>query len=178
MVVDTDLYFVERIKNNDKYAFEIIFKKYYKHVYGYAKYYLNDSDTCHDIAQDIFGTLWEMRSSLNITGSLKSYLFISVKNKCLNHIKKQNIKQKVTSELFSNEEYLNDGYDIVFSNELKLKLDTIIEQLPAQCREIFHLSRFRGLKHKEIAEKLNISPKTVETQIYRALKVFKKNLFE
>jgi len=177
-VIDTDLYFVEKLKENDKHAFELLFKKYYKHVYGFAGYYIDDKEACHDIVQDIFGHLWEMRNTLKITGSVKSYLFVSTKNACLNYLKKQSAKRRAISELFDADDYLNDGYDIVFSNELKLKLDSIMQKLPPQCREIFHLSRFKGMKHKEIADKLNISPKTVETQIYRALKVFKSNLQE
>ena len=176
MVADMDLYLFDRLKENDQKAFEMLFRKHYVAVYNFARYYIDDPETCHDIVQDFFGNIWEMRESISITGSVKSYFFTSVRNACLNYLKKQNTKRRVVSELFDDRHDSNNGYDVIFGNELKEKMDAIMQTLPAQCREIFYLSRVRGLRHKEIAEKLEISPKTVETQIYRALKIFKKNL--
>jgi len=176
MTVDIDRFLINRLKSDDEQAFEVLFKKYYKLSYGYARYYLDDADACHDVVQDMFGHVWEKRKELNIDGSFKSYLYVAIKNSCLNLIKKQNLKRRVASEIFDREHSPDDGYAVIFENEMKEKLNEIMEALPDQCRRIFILSRFEGLKHKEIAEKMGISYRTVETQIYRALKIFKKHL--
>ncbi len=176
MTLDTDLYIFKRIQQSDESAFEILFKKYYKPLYNYARYYLDDVDVCHDIVQDVFGNIWELRNNLMINGSVKSYLFVSTRNTCLNHLKKQSVKRRVILNLLENSSGFHDGHEIIFGHEMAEKLDAVMEMLPGQCREIFTLSRFKGMKHKEIAQHLKISPKTVETQIYRALKIFKKNL--
>lgn len=176
MTLDSDTYLLQRVKNDDKEAFELIFKKHYKLVYNYARYNIKDEAVCHDITQDIFTYLWEMRSGLEIRKSLKSYLLSATHNASINYLKKETTNQRHLSNFFHESPKNEDGYDIIFEDVLIESINTIVNSLPTQCREIFHLSRTKGLKHKEIAKKLNISPRTVETQIYRALRSIKERL--
>ena len=176
MTPDSDTYLFQRMKNDDEEAFELIFKKHYKLVYNYARYYITDETACHDVTQDVFTYLWEMRHKIEIKQTLKSYLLSASHNTSINYLKKETNKQRHLSGFFHESPQKEDGYDIIFEGALIESLNSIINELPPQCKEIFYLSRLNGLKHKEIANKLNISPRTVETQIYRALKTIKNKL--
>ena len=177
MTFDSDTFLLRQIKDkDDEKAFELIFKKHYKTVYNYARYNITDESACHDITQDIFTYLWENRDDIDIRKSLKSYLLSASHNACINFLKKQTNKNRHLANYFQESVKEENGYDVIFESALMDSLNTIINDLPDHCREIFHLSRIEGLKHKEIATKLNISPRTVETQIYRALRTIKKKL--
>ena len=177
MTLDSDTYLFQQIKNDDdEQAFELIFKKHYKLVYNYARYNVNDESACHDITQDIFTYMWEMRRKIEIKQTLKSYLLSASHNASINYLKKETNKKRHISNFFHESPKKEDGYDTIFESALMESLNTIINSLPAQCKEIFYLSRLKGLKHKEIARKLSISPRTVETQIYRALRTIKEKL--
>ncbi len=176
MTFDPDIYLLKQINNNDVDAFEVLYKKYYRPVYNYAKFFLKEESDCQDVVQDVFAYMWESRHKINITKSLKSYLLRACHNTCINHIKKHATSQNHISAFINSSDMYEDGYKAIFENELRKAIDDVVQELPQQCREIFKLSRLKGLKHKEIATLLKISPKTVETQIYRAIKVFKKRL--
>ena len=88
MAMNTDLYLIKRIARDDAEAFELLFKKYYRMVYNYARYYISIPDHCHDIVQEVFTYVWENRSSMDVKSSLKSYLLKSCHNACINFLKK------------------------------------------------------------------------------------------
>ena len=176
MTFDPDIYLLKQIENDDVNAFEVLYKKHYRIVYNYARYFLAEASDCQDIVQEVFAYIWESRHKLTIKKSIKSYLLRACHNTCINHIKKNSTKQKHIANFIVNNDMFEDGYNAIFENELRKAIDNVVEELPQQCSEVFKLSRLKGLKHKEIATLLKISPKTVETQIYRALKVFKKRL--
>jgi RNA polymerase sigma-70 factor (ECF subfamily) len=177
MVIDTDIYLYKKIKeDDDEKAFEIIYKKHYLSVYGYLRYYVNDESACHDLAQDIFTYLWEMRHKIEIKQTLKKYLLSSAHNASINHLKKHSNQKRHITDFFHVSDKHEDGYGTIYEGELISNLNVIIKDLPSQCRQIFQMSRLKGMKNKEIAEKLNISPRTVETQIYRALRTIKSKL--
>jgi RNA polymerase sigma-70 factor (family 1) len=135
-----------------------------------------DLDTGKEIVQDFFVHLYEIRSSVVITVSLESYLYQSVRNRCLNHIKQHQNQEKHLAQLQKEDESMEDIEADVERAELEHKIFRIIENLSPQCRRIFQLSRVQGLKNKEIAEQLNISKRTVETQISNALKALRSKL--
>lgn len=177
MVFDPDKYLIRQIKEkDDENAFKVLFETHYQTLYNYARYNINDEDACHDIIQDVFTYLWDKRHVIEIKQTIKSYLLTSTHNACINYLKKQNTKKHHISEFLYGTDKSENGYDPIFENALIENLNNIIDDLPPQCREIFRMSRIKGLKHKEIATKLNISTRTVETQIYRALRAIKKNL--
>lgn len=172
-----------RLKRGDKTVFESLFHSNYKNLVLYAKKFVIDTEIARDLVQDVFIYLWDKRTKLNIDRSLSSYLFRSVHNACINHLKRESTKENYIRNFLLN---INDaGYygtsnedshELVVYKDLLTRIELIVEGLPEQCRNIFRMSRFRGLKNKEIADIYAISPRTVETQIYRALKVLKENL--
>ena len=154
-------------------VFENLYNTNYRIVYNYSAHFINDHSKRLDIVQDVFSYVWENRASLQIHKSIKSYLLTACHNTCINYINKKKVIQRHASQILGKPNNYVDGYEAIFEQELREKIETTLEKLPKQCRQIFELSRMKGMKHKEIAELLDISPKTVETQIYRALKVFK-----
>ena len=150
---------------------------------AYARKFVIDFDVARDIVQEVFFYIWEKRENLNIDLSVKSYLFRATRNASLNHLKRDEYKNNyaasllaklnATSEVPSNYE---NGYQFLLEKELSAEIGKIVNSLPVQCRTIFELSRYKGLKNKEIAESQGVSVRTVETQIYRALKVLRSNL--
>ena len=166
-----------RLKDGDKTAFEIIFRHYYPGLLIFVSQIILDKDEAEEIVQDFFVQLWEKCSTLKKGISLKSYFFTSVKNRSFNYLKKSKIKQQTVEQL----KYLaanNPLYnpDIFVESELQQRIKSAISKLPSRCSEIFVMNRFRGFSNDEIAEKLNISKRTVETQITNALKVLRVEL--
>jgi RNA polymerase sigma-70 factor (ECF subfamily) len=161
----------------DKMDFEALFKTHFAGLCRFANKYVEDYDASKDIVHAVFVNLWNKRDTIDANTSLKSYLFTSVHNRCLNHIRDQ--KKLVHHELpLEQTDMLNfvESRDFVEENETIDRINEAIAALPDKCREIFVMSRFDELKYREIAEKLDISVKTVETQVSRALKQLKESL--
>jgi len=164
----------KRIQNDDSKAFEILFREHYIHLVAFANTFLHDIDNAESIVQEVYVKLWENRKKY-IISSIKGYLMVAVRNSCHNELKR--IKHQHTYEQsFTNEDVIQT-YDYSDSGVMR-KISTIINQLPEQRKKIFKLNRLEGLKYREIAEKLNISPKTVEIQMGKALKFLRENLGE
>ncbi len=166
----------DRIKNGDEKAFELLFHKFYGHLCVYAAKIINDETSAEEIVQDLFVKIWEKREQLSIETSLKNYLFRSVKNLCLNFIQHNKTKNNYTQNVLSETESNFSDDDNYPEIDLALKIEESINSLPEKRKEIFRLSRQEGLKYHEIAEKLNISIKTVETQMSLAIKSLREKL--
>lgn len=179
----TDREIRSNLRDGNVEAYRFIFSEYYKPMVAYARKFVIDFDVARDIVQEVFFYIWEKRENLNIDLSVKSYLFRATRNASLNHLKRDEYKNNyaasllaklnATSEVPSNYE---NGYQFLLEKELSAEIGKIVNSLPVQCRTIFELSRYKGLKNKEIAESQGVSVRTVETQIYRALKVLRSNL--
>lgn len=174
MINDNELF--EQIKGNNKQSFERLFRSYYAPLCLFAKRYVADSEDSEEIVQNFFFNLWERRASININTSVKNYLFSSIRNRCLNHIKHSKIKLEYQSEtirLMENSASGNFDYPEI---DLMEKISSSIEALPKRRREIFKMSREEGLKYQEIADHLEISVKTVEVHMGLALKSLRESL--
>ncbi len=171
--MSTEKELLQLIKNSDKKAFELIFRLYYQPLKQFASKILNDTELAEDIVQEVFVQFWETRTNMSIV-SLKSYLYTIVKNKCLNQLRHLKVRKIHHEEIiYTTEKFFdNDEKD----SSLKIKLLTSIDKLPAQCKKIFIMSRMHRLKHKEIAEELGISVKTVKNQVGKALKLLREDL--
>ncbi|MBK7134170.1 MAG: RNA polymerase sigma-70 factor [Bacteroidales bacterium] len=177
MTGDTEI--IGRIRNGDKGQFELLFRSSYVSLVRYAKTLIKDHDTAEEIVQDLFFRLWQDREKLNIESSLNGYLFRSVHNKCLHFIEHKKVVDRHAGEmLLSQHEDQESPSDILLYKELQAKIAAILERLPERCGQIFYMSRFEGLKYAEIAEKLSVSIKTVESNMGRALKEFRRELTE
>ncbi|MBU2913497.1 MULTISPECIES: RNA polymerase sigma-70 factor [Reichenbachiella] len=158
---------------NEKH-FETVFKSFFQPLCGFAFQYVKDSDTAEEIVQETFTTLWHRAHDIEIKTSVKSYLYGAVRNASLNHLKHQKVVQAHQDYVMRDSEA--DQQDFLELDELQEKINKAIQQMPEKCREIFELSRFEEKKYKEIAEELNLSIKTVETQMSRALKIMREAL--
>ncbi len=165
----------EDLKSGDVDAYESIFKKYYRPLVVFAIKYINNTETAKEIVQDFFVKLYEKRYSINIDTSLKSYLYKSVYNACLNYISQNETRNRHFKNMASQtEDSVID--DHVAAVELQNRIYECIESMPEQCKKIFKMNRLEGLKNEQIAQKLNLSKRTVETQISKALKILRKEL--
>ncbi len=170
------------IKNGDAQSLELLFRRLYPRLCAYARQFLQDADDSEEIVQELFYTLWKNRSRLDETKSLTHYLFTATKNSCLNVLESKK-SRAIYSELmrFLYVQEASDSinsYHVLMAQELEKDFDLALNHLPQECRKVFELSRFEGLKYQEIATKLNISIKTVETQMSRALSKLRIQLRE
>lgn len=168
---------VERMQQGDTTAFELLFKYYYPGLVVFASNIVINKDEAEELVQDFFVRLWENRHSLKSDNPLKSYLFTSVKNRSINFLKSAQVKKNVIEELKRQmESEMRYNPDIYTDTELQQKLKLAFTKLPPRTAEIFTLSRFKGLSNDEIALALELSKRTVETQISNALKILRKEL--
>ena len=175
MIRDTEI--ARRIRNGDTGQFESLFRSSYVSLVRYAKTMIKDHDTAEEIVQDLFFRLWQDKENLKIESSLNGYLFRSVHNRCLHFIEHNRVIARHAEEISYNQsENQESPSDILNYKELQEKIARIIEKLPERCGKIFTMSRFEGLKYNEIAKKLSVSVKTVEANMGRALKEFRKEL--
>lgn len=161
--------------NSNKTAFEQIFRHYYQPLCVYASRILLNDEEAEELVQDFFVKLWEKRGQIKIESSIKSYVFRSVKNLCLNKIKHEQIKLQHAKHVISESEQ-SDFSDQFVEVDLQKDIENSIAELPEKRRQIFLLSREEGLKYREIAERMNISVKTVEVQMGLAIKTLRDKL--
>jgi RNA polymerase sigma-70 factor (ECF subfamily) len=170
--------FFEDLRFNEA-AFEAFFKKNYPHLCVYCKFKFGfDIELAEDVVNTSFIKLWENRQSLAADVSPKSYLYKIINNTSLNILKHEKVKQQHAAFTLTttSEAITYNSFDSVDLKQLRADINTAIEELPEQMRKIFELSRFEGLKYGEIASQLNISVKTVETQMSRALAKLRERL--
>ncbi len=152
-------------------AFRILFDRYHTALTLFALRFLGDEDAACDVVQTVFLTIYEQRGRLEIHTSLRSFLYQSVRNRCLNEIKSRKVRRLYfDAELAQSEPGSPAVEQAVEQSELEARLAQAVEQLPPQCRRVFELSRYDAVPNAEIAEQLNISKRTVETQISKALR--------
>ena len=163
----------EDIKNSNEKAFNKAFDLYYSSLCFFADKILHDFDLSRSLVQQVFVDLWIKRSHLQIV-SLHSYLYQSVRNASFDLLKHKKAESKYLSTLEKTESF--QITDLMEEAELADRINRAIRNLPEKCREIFLLCRFEELKYAEIADRLNISVKTVEMQISIALKKLRKEL--
>ena len=173
MIEDSVL--VEQIQAGDKGAFKRMFLKFYSPLCEYASQYVSDEDA-EELVQDLMLFIWENQTSLFIESSLKSYLFMAVKHRCLNAIKKRIYHERVHNLIYEKIKDQFEDPDTYFMNELMENLTKAIEELPENYRETFKLSRFGELPNARIAQIQGISVKTVEYRITRSLRFLRVRL--
>ncbi|MDU1905521.1 MAG: RNA polymerase sigma-70 factor [Dysgonomonas sp.] len=164
-----ELQLLARMKQDCEESFSILFNIYYRDLVLYAGSIIYDRFVCEDIAQNILLKLWNDRHSLFIETSLKSYLLRSVKNSCLDKIRHQKIVDNHAAAMTFTRFSENETENYILHSDLQEQLEKAIEKLPEKYKEIFILSREKELKYKEIAEELNISVRTVEDRMSKAL---------
>ena len=165
-----------KIKKGDEKAFEKLFHCYYSHLCHFAEQFIQNKAEAEEIVQDTFVGVWEKKKNISITTSVKNYLFRSVKNSCLNFLKHNQIKNQYAEKFLSEASQAEPDDEGFIETGLFQKIEECINSLPEKRREVFRMSREEGLKYREIAEKLNISVKTVETHMGLAIKTLRDKL--
>jgi len=176
-ILNQDIYLLSCLQQNDLTAFECIFRKYYPVLCAYGARFVPIEDA-EEIAGDTLLWLWEHRQALNIQNSLGGYLLKSVYHKAINQIKENEIKNAADTKFFEATQQLMEEESFYRFQELSKRLKEAINALPSSYREAFIMHRFQGKSYKDIADILNVSPKTVDYRIQQALKLLRKELQE
>ena len=163
---------------HEEELFHNLFMEYYPSLLSFARYYVKDETIAEDLVQDVFLKVWQKRTFLFLKEGIKTYLYRSVQHACLDYLKHQEVKgdyiNAVTTKLKIEEIYYNDDPQSLFAEDERLELIyKEMDKLPDKCREIFTMSYLEERKTSEIAVLLNISTRTVEVQLYKALKILR-----
>jgi len=168
-----------RLSKRDEAAFEQVFKTHYKNLHAYAFTILKDEDEAEEMVQQVFFKLWERSEHLSFSGPIAAYLYRAVHNESLNFIKHQKVKAGHQLHVaYSMKNKSEQASPKMIRKELENKFREALNELPEQCRTVFQLSRFEDMKYKEIADKLEISVKTVENHMGKALKLLRTKLVD
>ncbi|MBN1158812.1 MAG: RNA polymerase sigma-70 factor [Bacteroidales bacterium] len=166
-----------QIAGGDLKTFETLFRKHYEMLCNYAMNFVPDSDTAEEIVQDLFYALWEKRRRLKIDTSINSYLFASVRNRCLKYHRHRNVESSYREYYITHSSEIEaTPEDVTRFEEVNRIVSRTLDALPERCSRIFRLNRFEGMKYHEIAKKLFVSVKTVESDMGKALKLLRRNL--
>jgi RNA polymerase sigma-70 factor (family 1) len=172
------------LKSGSEKAFRIIMDHWYSRLFNFANGYLNNDENSKEVLQDVFLRLWDHRQKLTDNTILNAYLFALTRNRCIDLIRRERLmmqfrtdKQEEYRRLTENFDALSDPIlDDIFAMEIQTEINHAVNGLPDQCRKVFIMSRSNGLKNKEISETMDLSEKTVESHLTKALKTIKLTL--
>ena len=168
---------IVELKAGNVKVYEALFRQLYDPLCRYAHSMLHHQEEAEDVTQKMFCKLWEQREKVEIHTSVKSYLYRMVHNACLNKIKQWKMQAEHHEMIaHSNTTAVNYVEQTMTHKELNSQIEFAIATLPERCREVFLLSRMQYLSYMQIAQTLQISPNTVETQIVKALKILREKL--
>lgn len=173
---EVEVLIMKVIEQDDYVAYQVLFKRMFSPLCQFCIKFVKSREVAEEVVSDVFYSIWKNRNRLMVS-SPKAYLYTSVRNKGLDHLRK--IKKMVHCDLENATHLVADsanGQEILVMNELTQVMDQSIARLPKQCRRIYEMSREEGLKYREIASILQVSVKTVETQMGRALKHLRNSL--
>ncbi|HEY9047648.1 MAG TPA: RNA polymerase sigma-70 factor [Ohtaekwangia sp.] len=173
---DIDLLMERVLRENDYLAFQKLFNGMYTPLCMFCVKFVQVKEVAEELVSDVFYTIWKNRQQIEIS-SPKAYLFTAVRNRAFDHLRK--IKKTVWCDLEEATQMateIADSQELLIQQEFNRHVEKSVARLPRQCRLIFEMSREHGFKYKEIASALNISIKTVETQMSRALKHLRGSL--
>jgi RNA polymerase sigma-70 factor (family 1) len=165
---------IKLVKHGHAKAFEQLYYKYVPRLLSFINFYFGKSISHEETIQDAFVKIWEKRATLDESRSFNAYLIEIAKNLVYNNFRDKLQEEKYKHYQNARATGVNDIEDYINHKELQEQIDKGIRRLPPIQKEIFMMSREEGLNHEEIAQRLNISKRTVEHQIYRALKILKQ----
>lgn len=173
----TDDELFDLLSSDDEKSFEALYNRYWEQLFVNAFKRIKDTESAREIVQDVFTELWIHRHERKIHTSPGAYLHTAVRYRTLNQIEKNYVKTRYLSEVQSLEAAnRNTTEETIFLRELSGRLDKLVSSLPPQCQKVFQLSRYEYKNNREIASELNISEKTVENHITKALHVLRLHL--
>lgn len=175
---------IKQLQDGNEKVFEQIVREYWPRMFKFALIYTQNNETSQELVQDTFLVLWNNRAILKDNTNLITYLMVVLRNKCLNMLEQTRIRQLYIEEIDDETIYQranlyvlqDEASQIVESEDLHKAIERALSKLPEKTREVFMLSRYDGLKNQQIAETKNISQKTVEYHISKALQILKEEL--
>lgn len=174
---NSDESLVERIKNSDESAFEILYDRYWKSLFNYGYQKAGKREVVEGMVQEVFIDFWSKRKDLNIHSSLASYFFTAIKYKVINYNKAQHVREKfATAEKTKGEQNINPVEERLFYRDLKSCIKKVVIKFPTQRRKVYKLRFNGGLSYNEIAANMEISVSTVEKHMIKALKDIREQL--
>ena len=164
------------VKEGNELAFKVIYNKYWKRLFAYTYNILNDRGLAEDVLHEIFTNIWFKRKEIKIE-SLEKYLFVAAKNKSISMLRKVKFSEldEMMIENLTLDPEVENNIDSLY---LKNLLEKVTIDLPKRCKEIFYMSRYDDYSNEEIAEHFKISQRTVENQLYLALKHIRTSIKE
>lgn len=178
MKLSLEVLFQRVVQQNDYQAFEEVFKTSYPWLMNYARQLAPDRAEAENAVSEVFYKVWKNRAAIRIHRSVKSYLYQAVRNQVLDTMRRTKPSRMSEYAMVPITSFVRSPEEEMIGSELEERIWRAIDRLPEQRRQIFLLSREEGLKYHEIAQRLNISIKTVETQISRSLKTLRELLPE
>jgi RNA polymerase sigma-70 factor (ECF subfamily) len=183
MPFEYDAYFLLRFKKGDEHAFEMVFKGNYNRIIGFCRQFVRDTDKSQGLAQEAFVKLWLNRSKIESVNGIQSFLYTAARSECLNYLRHEkvisnyeNMQLQIKERLLDSEILESFNFDELEFAELEKLINQAISELPERCRQVFILSRLEGKKNIQIAGELDISVKSVEANLTRALKTLRVKL--
>lgn len=173
--IEFEILFREVALHDDEQAFKKLFFEFYPALCVFAMRYIANEETTRDIVQDAFFKIWKNRRNIDINTSFRNFLITTVRNCCMDYLRKKEVENRYI-EKSKIVEIPDSPEEIYTLNELRTMINKALTKLPPNIREAFELSRFKGLTYNEIATEMDISPKTVETYIGKALKILREEL--
>ena len=175
MQIQNEFQLINSIRQGDKGSFDRLFRKYYPILCAYSARFVSVEDA-QEIVQDVMVWVWENREMYWVEKSLSGYLFKTVYNRTLNQIAKNEATQRAETLFYSQMQELCTDCDFYQIEELTQRIEQAINTLPPSYLEAFKMHRFQQMSYKEIADKLQVSPKTIDYRIQQALKILRKEL--
>jgi RNA polymerase sigma-70 factor, Bacteroides expansion family 1 len=173
----SDYQLIQLVKAGDHNAFSEIYNRYWGILYGHCLKMLKDEAEAQDVVQDLFMSLWTKSAELDVKTNLLGYLYITARHKVLNTIRKRKTSDKFIEALGAYATNHNDSViDQINERELAAAIEAEIKNLPQKMREVFEYSRKEYLSHREIADQLGISDKTVKKQVANAIRILRLRL--
>jgi RNA polymerase sigma-70 factor, ECF subfamily len=165
-----------RLRQGDEAAYDAIFRQWYAPLVATITSLLRDRGPAEEVVQDVMLELWRRREAITFETSLRAYLFQATRNRALNYLRRQRVEARGEATIAAGMPTPEATDSEARESELNVAIQTAIASLPDRCREVFELSRIKGLKYSEIATELGISVKTVEAQMGKALRVMREQL--
>ncbi|HEX8274750.1 MAG TPA: RNA polymerase sigma-70 factor [Longimicrobiaceae bacterium] len=172
----SDQELLARLRAGDPDAFDTLFRAFYPPLVGLAEGLLRRRDVAEEVVQDVLLELWRRRESLVLEESLRAYLFRAVRNRALNHLRHEKVERRGEPFAAGESSSPPSAQAALEEAEIDAAVRDAVAALPERCREVFELSRARGLRYAEIAAVMGISVKTVEAQMGKALRLLRERL--
>lgn len=172
--MDNNTFLLQQLANGNRGVFKQLFEEYYHPLYGFSKKFISDKDVCKDIVQDAFVGLWDRRKELLSSDTIKSYLYKTVRNLCLNYLRREDMKNKNEANLIalSSDWYFEDS---LLKEEVHSQIYEEIKNLPPRSRDVIILA-MNGASNEDIATQLSVSINTVKTHKQRGYSVLRERL--